>query len=129
MHETMVTLTGWIVGELTHRRYEADSRLTRFRMVTKNRRYDRDTATWVDIDPMYLDVECWDRLGDSVAAALRRDDPVIVHGRLRHREYEHEGHKRQRLEVRAESIGRNLRFRSAEERAAQSDGDSVLTAV
>ena len=109
MNETMVTLTGWVAGELTRRRFEGDSAVTRFRMVSRERRYDAEAEDWVDGDSMFLEVQCWDRFGDNVAAGLKRGDPVIVHGRLRCREFEHEGVQRVALEVRATAVGRNLR--------------------
>jgi single-strand DNA-binding protein len=106
----MVTMTGWVAGEITQRRFEDDAKVTRFRMVSRERRYDAETKDWVDGDSMFVDVQCWDRFGENVAAGLKRGDPVLVHGRLRCREFEYEGAQRVALEVRATAVGRNLRF-------------------
>ncbi|OLR89561.1 single-stranded DNA-binding protein [Actinokineospora bangkokensis] len=110
MNETMVTLTGWVVAPVEQRRYEEGKTLSRFRMVSKERRYDADTAAWVDGHQFYCEVQCWDRFGENVAAGLGRGDPVVVHGRLRVEEYEWEGAQRTTLVVRASAVGRNLRF-------------------
>ncbi|MCG8917114.1 single-stranded DNA-binding protein [Actinokineospora sp. PR83] len=110
MNETMVTMTGWVAGEITQRRFEGDSQVTRFRMVSRERRYDPETKDWVDGHSIFVDVQCWDRFGENVATDLKRGDPVLVHGRLRCREFEHEGVQRVALEVRATAVGRNLRF-------------------
>jgi len=122
VNETMVTMTGWVAGEITQRRFEGDSQVTRFRMVSRERRYDPETKDWVDGHSIFVDVQCWDSFGENVAADLKRGDPVLVHGRLRCREFEYEGVQRVALEVRATAVGRNLRF------AAQPDVPLPLAA-
>ncbi|MFC5289109.1 hypothetical protein ACFPM7_18830 [Actinokineospora guangxiensis] len=44
MNETMVTMAGWIVGEVTTRRTAEETSWARFRVVVNERRYDSDKS-------------------------------------------------------------------------------------
>ncbi|SDD51666.1 single-stranded DNA-binding protein [Actinokineospora iranica] len=108
MYETTVTLVGKVVGEIAKRRYENDTRLTRFRLMSKERRYDPEADKWVDGHTMFVSVNCWRRLGENVAVSLSRGDYVVVTGRLYHREYESENQQRLSVELDAVSVGPDL---------------------
>ncbi|MCW2546976.1 MAG: single-stranded DNA-binding protein, partial [Mycobacterium sp.] len=58
------------------------------RVASTSRVFDRAESQWRDGDTMFLDVVCWRRLAENVAATLERGDRVIVAGRLRQRSYE-----------------------------------------
>src|SRR4051812_47839134 len=53
-------------------------KVTRFRMASNGRRYDRNSGEWVSTDPVYMSVVCWRQLGDNVMQTLGRGDAVIV---------------------------------------------------
>ncbi|MBM7772428.1 single-strand DNA-binding protein [Actinokineospora baliensis] len=110
MNETMITLVGRVVGDPTHRRYEENKDLVRFRLHTKERRYDPDQRTWGDVNPMYFTVHCWDALGAAVRKTLRGGNRVLVQGKLHLRQYE--GQDKQKLDARvdARAIGVDLMF-------------------
>jgi single-strand DNA-binding protein len=106
--ETVVTVVGWICGELTRRRTGDDVQVVSFRMVAQERRHDRDTGEWSDGERMFLSVHCWRTLGQNVSASLKRGDPVIVTGRLYHREHLAEGKQRLSVDLDARSVGPDL---------------------
>lgn len=108
MFETVVTVVGRICGELTRRRTGDDVQVVSFRMVAQERRYDADTGEWSDGDRMFLSVHCWRTLGQNVAASLKRGDPVMVTGRLYHREHLAEGKQRLTVDLDARSVGPDL---------------------
>lgn len=108
MYETVVTVVGWICGELTRRRTGDDVQVVSFRMRAQERRYDSDTGEWSDGERMFLSVHCWRTLGLNVAASLKRGDPVIVTGRLYHREHLAEGKQRLSVDLDARSVGPDL---------------------
>src|SRR4051812_828234 len=47
-------------------------KVTRFRMASNGRRYDRVSGEWVNTDPVYMSVVCWRQLGDNVMQSLGR---------------------------------------------------------
>lgn len=108
MFETLVTMVGWVVGDITCRRYGDNQKVVHFRMATQERRYDRESGDWVDGDRMFISVKCWRKLGENVLTSLRRGDPVVVTGRLHHREYESDSQHRLSVELDAYSLGPDL---------------------
>ncbi|WP_051385377.1 single-stranded DNA-binding protein [Actinokineospora inagensis] len=112
MNETMITLVGRVVGDVTARRYPEDKQLVRFRMMAKERRYLRENDAWVDGETLFLTVNSWDGLGAAVRGTLHRGDRVIVYGRLRHRDQRSADDDPHRFEalVDARAIGADVLF-------------------
>jgi len=81
MNETMVTLQGWVGGDVVSRP-AGDSVVTNFRVASTPRRYQKKTGEWMDGDTQWYSVSAWRTLAENCAASLRRGDPVVVHGRL-----------------------------------------------
>lgn len=81
MHETYVTLSGWLGGNVDLRD-AGGVPVASFRVASTPRRYQRRTETWEDGDTQWYSVNAWRTLGDHCAASLRRGDPVVVHGKL-----------------------------------------------
>src|SRR5207302_9011496 len=86
--EPQVTMTGNLVSDPVRRVTAAGIVVTRLRIASNHRRFDRDRGEWISADPVYLDVNCWRALGDNVAASLKKGDSVLVSGRLTMREYD-----------------------------------------
>ncbi|CRK55345.1 Single-stranded DNA-binding protein [Alloactinosynnema sp. L-07] len=108
MYETVVTMVGMVAGEITKRRTGDNVPVMSFRLLTTERRYNSDTGHWKDGDRMFVSVHCWRDLGVNVAASLRRGDKVIVTGRLYHREYLTDSHRRLSVDLDARSVGPDL---------------------
>ena len=85
-------------------------KVTRFRMASNGRRYDRTSGDWVSTDPVYMSVVCWRQLGDNVMQTLGRGDAVIVVGRLTYREWDdaNGGGRQSRYELHATAVGPDL---------------------
>jgi single-strand DNA-binding protein len=81
MHETYVTLSGWLGGNVDLRD-AGGVPVASFRVASTPRRYQRRTETWEDGDTQWYSVNAWRTLGEHCAASLRRGDPVVVHGKL-----------------------------------------------
>jgi single-strand DNA-binding protein len=81
MHETLITLQGYVGGDVK-RRLAGDSQVATFRVGCTPRRYSKKEGGWVDTDTQWYSVNCWRTLGEHVERSLRRGDPVVVHGRL-----------------------------------------------
>lgn len=77
---------------------------------------------WVDGQPAFYRVAAWRQFGENVAESVRRGDRVTVVGRLKPREFEHNGEKRLSLDVDADSVALDLRFRTARAGAKTQSG-------
>ena len=72
---------------------------------------------WQDGQAAFYRVAVWRDMAENVAESVRRGDRVTVVGRLKPREFEKDGAKRLSLDVDADSVALDLRFRGA--RAAE----------
>ncbi len=81
MNEPLVTLTGWLGGDVS-RREVGDAVVASFRVASTPRRYQKQTEEWVDRDTQWYTVNVWRALAENCARSLHRGDPVVVHGRL-----------------------------------------------
>jgi single-strand DNA-binding protein len=103
-----VTIVGRVISVPEYRQTANDVEIAKFRMASNERRYDRESGTWVDGDTLYANVTCWRRLAFGVNACLDKGDPVVVTGRLYTREFEVDGQRRWMTELEATSIGPDL---------------------
>jgi single-strand DNA-binding protein len=108
--ESQLHLQGNLVADPTQRVVASGSKVTRFRLASRGRRFDKGLGEWVDTDPVYMSVACWRQLGDNVAKTLHKGDTVIVVGRLTMREYDdaNGGPRRSFYEIDATSVGPDL---------------------
>lgn len=81
MNETVVTLQGWLGGEVSLRE-AGDVPVASFRVACTPRRYQKKTDEWVDGDTQWYTVNAWRSLAENCGRSLRRGDPVVVHGKL-----------------------------------------------
>ena len=81
MNQTLVTLTGWLGGDVTLRE-AGDAVVASFRVASTPRRYQKETGEWVDRDTQWYAVTAWRALAENCAESLHRGEPVVVHGRL-----------------------------------------------
>lgn len=108
LNETVVTLQGWVGGEVVLRQ-AGDSLVAGFRVGCTPRRYHRRSETWVDGETQWFTVNAWRALGEHCAASLERGDPVVVHGRLAARTWtSKEGVETTTYEVEAALVGHDL---------------------
>ena len=99
--------------------------------IASNERYkDQSTGEWMD-RANYFDVTIWKGMGEWVANNLHKGDQVVVEGRLRWREWETDGQKRQAVDITANSVvpitrdggGSNQRSSSSEPDVPIDTGD------
>ncbi|HEX5917141.1 MAG TPA: single-stranded DNA-binding protein [Nocardioides sp.] len=114
MHDTQITLTGLVGGDVTLREISEGRAVATFRVACTPSRY-RD-GEWVRGTPSWHTVKAWNRLGRHVAASLSSGDAVVVHGRLVADVWERDGKPQTSFEVVASAVGHDL-----------SHGTTVLT--
>jgi single-strand DNA-binding protein len=109
VNTTAITVVGKVITDLTPRVTPGGHKVVNFRIATQERVYDKDQDLWADGDRMYLTVTCWRHLADHAADSLNKGDQVVVHGRMKIRDYTTEaGAHRTNLEVEARAIGPDL---------------------
>jgi single-strand DNA-binding protein len=107
VNEIFVTVNGTVGTDVQLTSGERSNR-ARFRLATAERYLDRSSNQWVERETVWLDVICFRRLADHVAASVVKGQPVIVRGRLRVSHWESEKGPRETLEVLATSVGHDL---------------------
>lgn len=92
----------WIgMGNLTgdpELKYVKETPKTTFSIAINEKRGERE-------ETLFVDVECWDKLADTVAEYKRKGDAVLVQGRWKMDEYEdRDNNKRRKWYVRADTV-------------------------
>lgn len=114
MLDNAIHLVGNLTADPEHYAAAGASHRTTFRVAASERRFDRQTQTFVDGSPLFMDVVTWRDLADHAYATLHKGDRVIIVGRLRRREYTNaQQEKRSRVEVEADAVGPDLRNATA----------------
>lgn len=108
MFETLLTVAGRVITDITQRTTSNGDSVCSFRIVARERRLNRERQEWEDGDRLFLQVTCWRRLAENVAASLFKGDDVIVMGRLYLNEYEVNGQPRSSMELDARVVGPDL---------------------
>ncbi len=108
MNETLVTIIGTVITDVTPKKTQDGTRIASFRVASNQRKFDKESQAWVDGDSLFVAVTCWRDLAKHVSASLVKGDPVIVMGRLYTRQYEQEGQRRSITELDARTVGPDL---------------------
>jgi single-strand DNA-binding protein len=110
MFDTNLVVVGNVLTAPEWRRIASTGALVaNFRVASTARRYDRETARWVDGNNLRVRVSAWRRLAEGIAASIKVGDPVIVYGRLYTRDWKDDnGNNRISFEMEAYAIGHDL---------------------
>lgn len=113
MYETHVTVTGVVATPPRALILDDSLRITSFRLASTSRKRARD-GSWSDGHTTWLTVTCWRGLAANVADSVQKRDRVVVHGRLRARDWRAaDGSTRTSVEVDADAVGHDLSFGTA----------------
>lgn len=112
---TDVTLVGRLGGDPEVRFTAQGKAVANFSLAVTERRYNN--GQWEDGDTSWYRVAAWDRLGENAAESLSKGDLAIVVGKVKVREYEHDGQKRTSVDVTADHLGPSIRFATARPQA------------
>lgn len=105
-----ITITGNIATEPEHKRTPSGVAITTFRVASGQRRYDRNTGTWVDAHTNWYTVSAFRGLAEHAFHSLRKGDRVLLTGRLRLRAWDTGAKKGLTAEIDVEAIGHDLLF-------------------
>jgi len=121
MNGMFVTIDG-VVGSDVRKTSWNSTPMASFRFVTKERRFDRGTQQWTTVHESWLSVTCFRDLATNVLASITKGDRIVVHGRLRVRQYvSPEGQPRTAVDLEADLVGHDLRYGSTTFTATRSE--------
>lgn len=97
-----LTITGNLTKDPELRNLPSGQAVCNFR-IAHNERRKGSNGEWTD-SPAYFDVTVWSGLGEWIAKNVTKGQKVVVGGRLKWREYEVDGNKRQVVDITADSV-------------------------
>jgi single-strand DNA-binding protein len=124
-----ITVTGAIGSDPRHTVTPAGLPITNFRLASTRRYFDRATGQWTDGETNWYTVSTFRQLAVNAAESLRKGQRVVVHGRIRVRQWQTAEKSGLAIEIEADSVGHDLAWgtseytKSAAARAASSAED------
>jgi single-strand DNA-binding protein len=110
---TLVTVIGNLVKDPEFKDLGSGKVLAKLRVASTDRFQDSD-GLWKDGDTAFYDVVCWRTLAENVSANLTKGNKVIVHGKLKYREFDRkDGTKGNAFEIDATDIGQSMSFKKS----------------
>ncbi|MDR6987041.1 single-strand DNA-binding protein [Paenarthrobacter nitroguajacolicus] len=109
----IITVRGFVASEVKSSTTARGTSTASFRLGTTERRYDRANNTWVDGNTNWYTVQSFRYLAGHVGCSVKKGQRVLVVGKLRLRQWEHEGRVYHVAEIDAESVGHDLMWGSA----------------
>jgi single-strand DNA-binding protein len=108
MRDTVVTVIGNVASGPVYRETQSGNPAARFRIAVSAHRFDAERGAWEHAHTSFYTVWAWRALASNVVASVSVGEPVVVHGRLRVREFEREGRPCVEPTIDAVSIGHDL---------------------
>jgi single-strand DNA-binding protein len=112
-NETVITICGNAVEDAELRFTASGAAVAAFRVASTPRTFNKQTNAWEDGTTLFLRVNAWREMAENIAATVTRGMAVVVQGRLKMREYEKDGQKRQSFEIEADDVAVSLRRATA----------------
>ncbi|CAM3421908.1 single-stranded DNA-binding protein [Stackebrandtia soli] len=107
MFDACITIVGTVATAPAQRDLPTGP-LTEFRVVSRSRRYNRQTGRWGDGDELFIKVAAWRNLGKDAFRDITVGDVIIVRGRLCSRRVRGEDGHRYVYEITASNLGHDL---------------------
>ncbi|MFI9104364.1 MULTISPECIES: single-stranded DNA-binding protein [Streptomyces] len=108
MNETSVTVVGNVVTQPEFRETATGVPVIRFRLETTARRWVAERRAWSEGSTSFFMVRAWRTLAANVRTSVQVGEPLVVRGRLRVREEEHDGRWYVAADIDAVAIGHDL---------------------
>ena len=127
--ETVITVVGNLTAEPELRFTPSGAAVANFTVASTPRTLDKASGEWQDGEALFLRCNIWRAAAENVAESLTRGSRVVVQGRLRQRNFEHNGEKRTVVELEVDEIGPSLRYATAKVNKVSRSGGSAAPAA
>lgn len=112
-NDVSLTITGNVARDVDLKFLSSGKAVASFSVAVNERKKEGDK--WVDGDPSFFEVKCWDQMAENVSESLSKGNRVIVKGVMRQENWTNDqGEKRSKMVTTAESVGPDLRFATAQ---------------
>ena len=112
MTET-VTVTGLVATTPRHLVTQEGLPITSFRLASSHRRFDKDQGRWVEVDTNWFTVTAFRQLAVNAAQSVTKGERIVVHGRLRVRDWDDGERSGTSIEIEADALGHDLAWGTA----------------
>jgi single-strand DNA-binding protein len=110
MGNTSISATGNVVRDPEVRQLGNGVTVTKVSVAVNDRRFNKTTEAWEDVNTTFYNLTCWRMLGERVANDLRKGDPVYFRGKLQVKRYQKDaGNWDVSCDVDADVLGPDLR--------------------
>ena len=107
-----ITLIGLVGTEPTHIVTSEGLAITRFRLASTHRKYDKSADKWVDGDTNWYGVTAFRQLAINANSSLHKGERVIVAGRVRIKPWDTGEKSGISVDIEADAIGHDLTWGS-----------------
>jgi len=128
MMNNQISVVGTVATEPRLITTQSGVSLCSFRLASGERRFDKQSGTWVDGDTNWFGVSVFRAMGEHALVSFRKGDRVIVTGRLRVRQWESGDKSGTSVDIDAEALGHDLRWGVSEFTRAQEGPSDAGTA-
>ncbi|MEV0278376.1 single-stranded DNA-binding protein [Streptomyces sp. NPDC050610] len=108
MNEALVTVVGNVATAPDFKQAATGAAVSRFRLASTVRRFDRGRGEWVDGSTSFYTVWAWRSLASNVVASVSVGEPVVVQGKLRIQQGDRDGKRWLSADIEAVAIGHDL---------------------
>lgn len=112
MTET-VTVTGLVATTPRHLVTQEGLPITSFRLASSHRRFDKEQGRWVEVDTNWFTVTAFRQLAVNTAQSITKGERVVVHGRLRVRDWDNGERSGTSIEIEADALGHDMAWGTA----------------
>lgn len=92
---------------------ESGLAVTSFRLAAPSRKYDQETASWVTDQTNWYTISSFRRLAENAATSISKGDRILVHGRIKIRDWDNGERSGTSVEIDADALGPDLTFGTA----------------
>lgn len=105
-----ISVTGLIATTPRHLVTQEGLPITSFRLASAQRRFDKGQNKWIDADTNWFTVSVFRQLAINAAQSLSKGDRVVLHGRLRVRDWDNGERSGTTVEIEADALGQDLNW-------------------
>lgn len=108
--QEITTIQGLVATTPRHIKTDDGIDISSFRLVSTQRRFNREISQWEDANANWYSVVAFRRLAGNVAECINKGDRVVITGRLKVKDWDNGEKTGTSIEIEAEAIGHDLNW-------------------